>query len=218
MISADTVPGIDPVDRPGDAPGPAPAGDRPGRWARDPHRRHASRYWDGGRWTEHVMSAARVPSTDPIPQRSVELTDVMPAAASRGVPRAEAAPRPASVRRPAWLRRVPWAVAVVACGLVIVGIALNGDPPRPTQLQTNVPEPVATTASDASPLVTTIPLAAQAPVVVPGAPADTGSPTTTPATAPPTQPTVTRPATVEPPTTLAPPGGPAPDPSMATTS
>lgn len=86
VISAETVPGVDPVEQPGHAPRPASAGDRPGRWARDPYRRHASRYWDGGRWTEHVMSAARVPSTDPVPQRSVELADVMPAPALRGLP------------------------------------------------------------------------------------------------------------------------------------
>jgi hypothetical protein len=210
VISAETVPGIDPVEQRGDAPGPAPAGDRPGRWARDPYRRHASRYWDGGRWTEHVMSAARVPSTDPVPKRSVELTDAMSAPASLGVPRP-----PASHRRPAWMRTAPWVVAVIACGLVIIGIAISGDPPRPTQVQTNVTEPVATTApSDATPLATTIPLGTRAPASVPGTPVDTGAP----ATAPATQPTVTRPATVQPPTTLASPGGLAADPSMSTTS
>jgi hypothetical protein len=214
VISAETVPGVDLVDQQGHAPGPASAGDAPGRWARDPYRRHASRYWDGERWTEHVMSAARVPSIDPVPQRSVEVIDAMPAPVSLGSPRPEAVPRRASDRRPAWRRSAPWAVAVIACGLVIIGIAITGDPPRPTQVQTNVTEPVATTAPSATtPLATTIPLVTQAPVAVPGAPADTGAPATTTAT----QPTVTRPPTADPPTTLAPPREPAADPSMTTT-
>lgn len=36
-------------------------------WKRDPWRRHPGRYWDGTRWTEHVVSAQRVVSVDPVP-------------------------------------------------------------------------------------------------------------------------------------------------------
>ena len=35
-------------------------------WKRDPSRRFAGRYWDGERWTEHVVSAGHVVSVDEI--------------------------------------------------------------------------------------------------------------------------------------------------------
>ena len=71
VISAETVPSIDPVNRRNfesgrtdaqeDLTEPAPTGERLGRWERDPCGRHSSRYWDGRRWTEHVMSSERGP-------------------------------------------------------------------------------------------------------------------------------------------------------------
>ncbi|HUR23875.1 MAG TPA: DUF2510 domain-containing protein, partial [Acidimicrobiales bacterium] len=82
VISAETVPSIDPVNQPnGEAArtpvqeartDPASTPERPGDWRRDPSGRHASRYWDGRRWTDHVMSAERVPSIDRLAQGSVE--------------------------------------------------------------------------------------------------------------------------------------------------
>ena len=34
-------------------------------WYPDPYRRHASRYWDGGRWTEHVSDGGNPTVDDP---------------------------------------------------------------------------------------------------------------------------------------------------------
>jgi hypothetical protein len=34
-------------------------------WYPDPYRRHASRYWDGGRWTEHVSDGGSPTVDDP---------------------------------------------------------------------------------------------------------------------------------------------------------
>jgi|GEM_PF-3777790 len=38
-------------------------------WKRDPSGRHFGRYWDGDSWTEHVISAEKVQSVDPLPPR-----------------------------------------------------------------------------------------------------------------------------------------------------
>lgn len=45
---------------------PAPAGVRAGDavWVADPTRRFAQRYWDGWRWTEHVIDEAGQRSSD----------------------------------------------------------------------------------------------------------------------------------------------------------
>lgn len=37
-------------------------------WRRDPLGRHFGRYWDGQEWTEHVISAEKVQSIDPLPE------------------------------------------------------------------------------------------------------------------------------------------------------
>ena len=252
VISAETVPGIDPVKGPNGEPDripgqgsrtePASIPERPGSWRNDPSGRHASRYWDGGRWTEHVMSAERVPSVDPLPPRPVEpprteppRTRVAPAAAPTKVGPASPGAEPLGSPQPrplpgrawegvrAWTRSAPWAVVVIVCGLIIIGVALNGSSPPPTKGATEVTSPVATTApSAAAPLVTTIPANAQSPVTVPGASADPGPPATTavttPATAPGSQSPVTSSPSVDSPATVPHPGQSTADPSMSTTS
>lgn len=40
---------------------------RPAGWKKDPSGRHFGRYWDGSQWTEHVVSAEKVQSIDPLP-------------------------------------------------------------------------------------------------------------------------------------------------------
>ena len=42
---------------------------RPAGWKKDPSGRHYGRYWDGEQWTEHVTSAEKVQSIDPLPPR-----------------------------------------------------------------------------------------------------------------------------------------------------
>lgn len=42
---------------------------RPAGWKRDPSGRHFGRWWDGSAWTEHVISAEKVQSVDPLPPR-----------------------------------------------------------------------------------------------------------------------------------------------------
>lgn len=42
----------------------------PADWKEDPSSRHVARYWDGSQWTEHVVSAEKVQSVDPLPQRT----------------------------------------------------------------------------------------------------------------------------------------------------
>ena len=248
VISAETVPSIDPVSRwslepertdaQEDLTEPASTEKRLGRWERDPSGRHSSRYWDGRRWTEHVMSSERVPSIDPVPQRNLEPhrtepagagaaaapIEVMPASADSeplGSPRPRPLPRRAGDGFRAWTRSAPWALAVIVCGLIIIGVAFSGSSPRPMKAETNVTGPVATTApSAASSLATTIPLTTEAPITVPGPPADTRAPATTPETAPATvagsQSPVTTPSDDPLPTVPHP--GESTDPSMSTTS
>lgn len=226
VISAGTVPSIDPVNQLNGEAVPTPAREartepvstpeRPGGWKPDPAGRHFSRYWDGGRWTEHVMSAERVPTIDPVSRRNLQPDRTeAPATAPTNV-------GPASGFR-ARARSAPWAIAVIVGGLIVIGVALSDRPPRPNKDGTNVTESVATTAPSApAPLATTIPLTAQTTITVPGAPAGTGAPATTPATTPGTIPGSRSPGTgapsVEPPPTVRPPGESSADPSMSTTS
>ena len=224
VISAGTVPSIDSVSQPNgeavttpaqeDRTEPASSQERAGSWKPDPSGRHFSRYWDGGRWTEHVMSAESVTTIDPVPRRNLEPDPTGPAATPINV-------MPASGFW-ARARSAPWAIAVIVCGLIIIGVALSGRSPRPTKEGTNVSESVATTAPSApAPLATTIPLSAQSTITVPGAPADGGAPATTtvpaPATVPGSQSPVTS-APADPPPTVGQPGGSTVDPSMSTTS
>ena len=238
VISPETVPGIDPVTRPEGTQvekdrTTASGEPRPGSWESDPSGRHSTRYWDGRRWTEHVMSAARVPSIDPVVQGSLEPHRKAPSAI-RGAPAAAGSeslgsPQPRPLPRRAWdglrasARSAPWAVAVIVCGLVVIGVAMRGSPPRPTMGTTNITGPAPTTSPSAgAPVATTVPLATEAPVTVPGAPADAGAPATTVATAPATVPGSQSPVTgspsVDPPPTVPQPGQSAADPSMSTTS
>lgn len=45
------------------------AGARPAGWKKDPSGRHYGRWWDGARWTDHVISAEKVQGVDPLPPR-----------------------------------------------------------------------------------------------------------------------------------------------------
>jgi hypothetical protein len=49
-------------------------------WRKDPSGRHFGRYWNGSQWTEHVISAEKVQSVDPLPPRPE------PAILSEGAP------------------------------------------------------------------------------------------------------------------------------------
>jgi hypothetical protein len=42
---------------------------RPAGWKKDPTGRHFGRYWDGEQWTDNVISAGKVQSLDPMPER-----------------------------------------------------------------------------------------------------------------------------------------------------
>lgn len=46
-----------------------PGQQRPAGWKKDPTGRHFGRYWDGSQWTEHVISAEKVQTVDPLPPR-----------------------------------------------------------------------------------------------------------------------------------------------------
>ena len=231
VISATTVPSIDRMDRspePGRAQAqesrtaPASTQKRLGSWKSDPSGRHFSRYWDGERWTEHVMSAQRVPTIDPVPRTNLEPDRTQPAPTAVAPVAAPVEARPPSGVW-AWVRSAPWAVAVIVVGLIVIGVALGDRSSGPTKAETDATEPVATTApSAASPLGTTIPLTPQATITVPGAPADAGVPATTPATTPGTVPGSQSPVTSAP-AAGAPPaesGGDesSADPPMSTTS
>ena len=251
VISAETVPSIDPAgQRDGeprrvpakeDRPEPASAQESLAGWRKDPSGRHSSRYWDGWRWTEHVMSAARVPSIDPVPQRKAEArrtepamtgTRVAPAAARTGVmpasvesqpldrPRSRPLPLRAWEGFRGWTRSSQWALGIIVSGMIVNAVAPRGGPARPTVRNdpTTVTRPVETTApSAAAQLDSTTPPTAQAPITAPTTPANAGAPATTPGTAPGSQPVVTSPPFVEPPTTVPHPGEPA-DLDATTTS
>ncbi len=44
-------------------------GQKPAGWRKDPTGRHFGRWWDGTQWTENVISAEKVQSTDPMPPK-----------------------------------------------------------------------------------------------------------------------------------------------------
>ena len=239
VISAGRVPSIDPVGQvtlgpernPASQPRTEPESDqdRVGRWEKDPFGRHSSRYWDGRRWTEHVMSAEKVPSIDPVPEpnsapRRMEPSGsrVTPVVARTEVIRASPKPEPLGPpeARPLppggwegfrlWTRHW-WPLGVVVCGLIIAGVGVGGGSPRPTvgNDATTITLPVQTTApSAAAQLAPTIPLTTQVPTTLPGTPAVTGAPSTAPGTAPGSQPPATSPQVVDPPTTTPQSGNP----------
>lgn len=210
VISAETVPTVDPLhqgnhERERTHPSPS-SHERRGRWESDPSGRHSSRYW-GWPAVEHVMSAERVPSIDVLEGRAAP---------------PPTAPPPTFTAREG-VRSAPWAIAIIACGLIIIGIAVFGRSPGTTKGATNVAEPVATTAPSLAPPATEIPLTTQAPGTVPAGPAETGAPpATTAVSAPGTVPGSQSPPTSSPSVDGAPtvprPGQSTSDPSMSTTS
>ena len=216
VISAETVPTIDPLlqgnhERERTLPSPS-IQERRGSWESDPSGRHSSRYWDGRQWTEHVMSAERVPGIDVLQGRPAP----PPTAPSPTVF------TPTSTAREG-VRSAPWAIAIIACGLVIIGIAVFGRSPGTTKGATNGTEPVATTALSVAPPATEIPLATQAPATVPAAPAGAGAPpaptaVSAPGTVPGDQSPPTSSSSVDSPPTVPRPGQSTSDPSMSTTS
>lgn len=76
---------------------------RPAGWKKDPTGRHFGRYWDGAAWTEHVISAEKVQSVDPLPPRGEPaLFPDSPPAPAPGRPAAAQVAQPAvSYRGPA---------------------------------------------------------------------------------------------------------------------
>lgn len=83
---------------------------RPAGWKKDPSGRHFGRYWDGEGWTEHVISAEKVQSLDPLqPRPEPSLFPDSPPAPSRPpvTPATPAQPAAPTVRgpvptRPGW--------------------------------------------------------------------------------------------------------------------
>jgi uncharacterized protein YxjI len=67
----------------------------PGGWYPDPLGRHESRYWDGGKWTEHVASRGRQGADPPVGATSVPIANDAPALPP------EVAPAPATTSREA---------------------------------------------------------------------------------------------------------------------
>ena len=223
VISAETVPSIDTAGERDREPervpmkdnptGPASARELAAGWMKDPSGRHSSRYWDGWRWTEHVMSAKRVPGIDPAPQPNADprppaattkgarvapasaRTQVMPASAS-SQSLGEARSRPLPIRAwegfQGWTRSAQWALGVIVCGMIIVGAAIAGDPPRPTVRNSTITRPVDTTPPLAEALPeSTTPPTTQAPITAPTTPGGQTAVTSLPFVEPPT--TVPRP-------------------------
>lgn len=194
---------------------------RPAGWKKDPSGRHFGRYWDGAQWTQHVISAEKVQSIDPLPPRPAEVqravqphTDPAPTKVAQVVaptavlpttqvdaPRSLGEPVPArplpgrawdGFRR--WPRWAQWAVGIFV-GLVIIGAATGGeDDTQPVSVVGQVSTTVSAPAAAAEP-ATTEPPATQAPTTATSvAPTTTRLPATTAATAPATT-AATAPAT-----------------------
>jgi hypothetical protein len=94
-------------------------------WYPDPYRRHESRYWDGGRWTEHVSDAGAA-AVDPTAWGAP--TPSAPAAAAPPPgwrPGPTPAWSPAASRPPVDIRgRVPAVVGLVAALVLLVSAFL----------------------------------------------------------------------------------------------
>ncbi len=112
------------------------------RWAGDPSGRHAFRYWDGSRWTDHVADGAVAPASVPetteapgtpavtetaerVSPSDVEPLDVVPEATGSTETPDE---RPESGRRQrrqaARRRRAFWLGVLTGAGVVLVGVAI----------------------------------------------------------------------------------------------
>lgn len=59
---------------------------RPAGWRKDPSGRHFGRYWDGQGWTDHVISAEKVQSVDPLAEQSLFAEAPPPAPAPASAP------------------------------------------------------------------------------------------------------------------------------------
>jgi Protein of unknown function (DUF2510) len=64
-------------------------------WHPDPYRRHASRYWDGGRWTEHVSDGGAPSVDDPTAPTPPQAPPTPQYEAPPAAPPAWSAPPPA---------------------------------------------------------------------------------------------------------------------------
>lgn len=176
-------------------------------WKRDPWQRFAGRYWDGETWTEHVITAAKVRATDPVPPPPEELAEPDPTAV---MDRTSVMPAAAPSARRVWdgFRRWPrWAqwMAGVFGVLLLVGVAGaseqdNKAKPGAGDIQTTLtlPEAVTTTAAP-----TTIASTSTLPASTTLAPTTTAVSTTRPPVASTVAPTTSSPAT-SPSTTRAP--------------
>jgi len=214
-------------------------------WKRDPSRRFAGRYWDGERWTDHVVSAGHVVSVDVIgdgdPALRTRLAAPPPSSAPPAPPTAPIvsvgpaggappAGQPSSVQRAwttvrGWPRWAPWtAAAVVALLIWVAGTGDGGDPPRTSVPEISVQVPGAPTTAPA-PATTTPTAPAPAPDTTPTLPAPAPAatpvgPTTTQAATASTTPLVTNPEVSTSPTTAPPstPSSTSPENNMMTTT
>ncbi|MGI8808756.1 MAG: DUF2510 domain-containing protein [Acidimicrobiales bacterium] len=102
-------------------------------WKRDPWARFAGRYWDGTRWTEHVVSHDQVRTVDAPPRKTPERQGPAPAERERSAP-TQAAPATPGPRPKGGRGRPLWALVgvCVVAGLSIAGAAaLGGDDDEP---------------------------------------------------------------------------------------
>lgn len=114
-------------------------------WKRDPSGRFAGRYWDGERWTEHVMDANRVPGIDPVPEPPRSPVPPAPPVARRPEP----APTPVESRParvlptdPSKQRRVPlWAKIAIPVVVVVALAAAAGSDDPGSDVQVTGPSP-----------------------------------------------------------------------------
>lgn len=168
-------------------------------WKRDPWQRFAGRYWDGEQWTEHVVTAEKVRSVDPVPA-TPPVTERAPAAApepalaptvametAHPAVSKSATPRPWSTTWSSikgWPRWAHWMGGIFLL-LLLIGAATGGpdevndnDAPRPVvgDSATTLTLPLATTTEMPTTTVaaTTVPS-----TTLPPATATTGAPVTT---------------------------------------
>lgn len=100
-------------------------------WYPDPYRRHESRYWDGGRWTEHVSDGAAT-AVDPAEWGASTSSQ---AAASEVPPELDPAPVQATTWQPtppAPQQQAPAATPPVAMPPAAWGPPPSGPPSGPT--------------------------------------------------------------------------------------
>ena len=105
-------------------------------WKRDPSGRFAGRYWDGADWTEHVVSADRTRSLDPMSGGPPTIPPPQPSAPAVPPPVVEGLARRPAERRvwPAWAKiALPVAVLVaIAAGLTSDDEPTSGSAGQPS--------------------------------------------------------------------------------------